>query len=96
MWNLAKSDPLKPLKCEREDCFSCTSGGGGDCSKNCSAYRLEYKECPKFNLKAVYEGETGRNGYSRGLEHLAGLRRKTIHCGSTAKSSIIDGKLNSK
>ena len=31
------------------------------------------------NLKKItstYHGETGRNGYSRGLEHLAGLRNK--------------------
>ena len=48
-------------------------GGGGDCRKSCSAYRLECEECEKNNLKAVYEGETGRNCYSRGLEHMAGL-----------------------
>ena len=74
--NLAKSDPLKPSTCERDDCFPCTSGGGGDCSASCSAYRMECQECPKFDLKAVYEGKTGRNGYSRGLEHLAGLKNE--------------------
>ena len=71
--NIAKSDPLSPSTCERADCFPCTSGGGGDCSKSCSAYRLECQECVKNEMKAVYEGETGRNCYSRGLEHLAGL-----------------------
>ena len=71
--NIAKPDPLSPKNCGREDCFSCTSGGGGDCSKSCSAYRIECEECPKSNLTAAYEGETGRNGYTRGLEHLAGL-----------------------
>ena len=36
-------------------------GGGGDCNKSCSAYKLVCEECTKDNLKAVYEGETGRN-----------------------------------
>ena len=27
--DITKSDPLSPSTCEREDCFSCTSGGGG-------------------------------------------------------------------
>ena len=71
--NIAKSDPLSPSTCGKEDCFPCTSGGGGDCRKSCSAYRLECEECEQNNLKAVYEGETGRNCYSRGLEHVAGL-----------------------
>ena len=71
--NVVKSDPLSPSTCEREDCFPCTSGGKGDCSKSCSSYRMECEECEKFDMKAVYEGETGRNCYSHGLEHLAGL-----------------------
>ena len=71
--NIAKSDPLSPSTCGKEDCFPCTSGGGGDCRRSCAAYRLECEECEKNNLKAVYEGETGRTCYSRGLEHLAGL-----------------------
>jgi hypothetical protein len=74
--NIAKSDPLSPSKCDRNDCFPCTSGGGGDCSKSCAAYRLECEECPKNDLTAVYQGETGRNCYSRGLEHLAGLKNE--------------------
>ena len=56
--------------------FPCTSEGGGDCSKSCSAYSIECEECLKSDLKAVYQGETGRNCYSRGLEHLDGLSKE--------------------
>ena len=73
MGSIAKADPLSQKGCDRGDCFPCTSGGGGDCSKSCSAYRIECEECKKSDLSAVYEGETGRNCYSRGLEHLEGL-----------------------
>ena len=74
--SLVKSDPLKPSVCGRGDCFPCAEEGGGDCSKSCAAYRMECLECPKNKLSAVYHGETGRNGYSRGLEHFAGLKNK--------------------
>ena len=74
--SIAKSDPLSQKGCQREDCFPCSSGGGGDCSKSCSAYRIECEECIKSDLRAVYEGETGRNCYSRGLEHVEGLSKE--------------------
>ena len=74
--SIAKSDPLSSKGCDREDCFPCTSGGGGDCSRSCSAYSIECEECLKSDLKAVYHGETGRNCYSRGLEHLDGLSKE--------------------
>ena len=35
--NIAKSDPLKPPTCSREDCFSCSAEGGGDCRRGCAA-----------------------------------------------------------
>ena len=64
------------MVCDRDDCFPCTSGGGGDYSKSCSVYRIECEECKKSELSAVYEGETDRNGYSRGHEHLEGLGKE--------------------
>ena len=42
--NIAKSDPLSPSTCGKEDSIPCTSGGGGVCRKRCSAYRLECEE----------------------------------------------------
>ena len=47
--NIAKSDPLSPSTCGRNDCFSCTSGGGGgDCTKSCSAYSIECEDVLKI------------------------------------------------
>ena len=74
--NIAKSDPLSPSMCEGDNYFSCTSEGGGGCSKRCSSYRLECQECLKSELIAVYEGETGRKCYSCGFEQLAGLNNE--------------------
>ena len=76
MTNARMCFPLKPETCGRTDCFPCTSGGGGDCSRSCSAYQLECLECPINSLTAHYEGETGRNCYSRGIEHVAGLEKE--------------------
>ena len=74
--NIAKSDPLSPKGCQREHCFLCSSGGGGDCSKSCSDYGIECEECVISEIKAVFEGEKGRNYYSRGLEHVEGLSKE--------------------
>ena len=74
--NFVRSDPLKPKTCGRENCFPCKSGGGGDCARSCAAYRVDCLECETENLKAVYIGETGRNGYARGLEHQDGLEKE--------------------
>ena len=99
--NLVRSDPLKPGTCGRENCFLCTSGGGGDCSRSGSAYRLECEECPKNNLKAHYEGETGINCYSRGLEHSQGLEMKKEenplwkHCQLQHGGAKVGFKINS-
>ena len=65
--NIAKSDPLKPPTCSREDCFPCSAEGGGDCSRGCSAYRLECQACETDKITAMYHGEIERNRYTRGL-----------------------------
>ena len=74
--SLAKSDPLKPAMCGRDNCFPCTSGGGGDCSKSSVGYRLECLKCPETNMSAKYDGESGNNGFTRGLDHQDGLDKK--------------------
>ena len=71
--SLAKSEPLRSKKCERQECFICTSEGG-KCEKNGIGYEIKCEECKKAMKKAVYEGETGRNGFTWGAEHLAALR----------------------
>ena len=71
--SLAKSEPLRNKVCGREECFVCTSEGG-KCEKNGVGYELKCEECKKAGRKAVYEGETGRNAFTRGAEHKAALR----------------------
>ena len=69
----AKSEPLKKKKCEIEDCFPCTTRGG-KCEKNGAGYLIRCETCLKAGRVSTYAGETGRNGYSRGKEHLDAIR----------------------
>ena len=71
--SVSKAEPLKNKSCGRETCFPCISGGG-NCEKNSSGYRVTCLNCQRAGVSAIYGGETGRNGLTRGLEHLAALR----------------------
>ena len=71
---MVKSYPLKRGGCGDDKCMVCCSGGRGDCRKNGAGYRISCHECPLDGLVGDYEGETGRNAYSRGLEHQNGLK----------------------
>ena len=71
--SVAKAEPLKSKVCGRENCFPCISGGG-NCQNNSSGCRVTCLSCQRAGISSIYEGETGRNGFTRGLEHLAALR----------------------
>ena len=71
--HITKSEPLQKKGCGREDCFSCSTEGE-KCEKNGAGYRIRCKTCLRAGRSAEYIGETGRNSYTRGLEHLAALR----------------------
>ena len=69
---LQRSDPFKGKKCGDPDrCMVCTSGGSG-CRNVGITYEVRCNKCG-----AVYIGETGRNAYTRGLEHLEGIYSKS-------------------
>ena len=70
---LAKSEPLKSKKCGRENCFPCMTRGG-KCEKNGAGYLVRCETCLKAGKLNTYAGETGRNGFTRGGEHLDALR----------------------
>ena len=57
-----------------------TTGGKADCREKRAGYRLTSLECPEDGRVTNYEGETGRNVFSRGLEH--GLTSSVLwkHC----------------
>ena len=67
-----KSDPLREgNKCmNAEECFVCKSGGKA-CRKEGITYEIECDEC-----KDVYIGESARNGFTRGKEHINAYRNK--------------------
>ena len=63
-----KKDPFKTGKCNRQDCFVCTTGGKGNCSKDNVNYLISCtEECRQNDL---YHGESSYNAYTRGSEHL--------------------------
>ena len=75
----AKAEPLRITGCEREQCLPCRTGGDrkGDCEKNSVTYEITCETCLLAGRSTTYEGETGRNAFSRGLEHKQGLRQKS-------------------
>ena len=51
-----------------ERCFPCRGEKGGNCWKESVTYTLWCDECGEE--VAAYKGESGRNGFTRGGEHL--------------------------
>ena len=70
---LQKSYPFKKTKCLTNDCFVCISEGKGNCLKENVNYEVE---CTRLGCKYVYIGESARNAYSRGREHLRGMSKR--------------------
>ena len=70
----AKSEPLRSKSCGRVDCLCCSKGKPGKCEQNSAGYRIKCESCLGAGKFAYYEGETGRNSYSRGLEHQRDLK----------------------
>ena len=71
-----KPEPFRRAGCLRDTCLVCREGEPGNCEVNSSGYRIKCIPCLLDGKKAVYEGETGRNPYSRGLEHQDNLRNE--------------------
>ena len=71
--SLAKSEPLKNKKCDRQE-SSIFNRKGGKCEKNGIGYEIKCEHCDNDDKSSLYEGKTGRKGFTRGAEHLAALR----------------------
>ena len=71
---LRKSNPWKGEKCGRPLCFPCRGSRGGDCWREGVCYTLWCGECGE--KVAAYKEETGRNAYTRGVEHLTALENR--------------------
>ena len=71
---LQVSNPFKPRRCEREDCFICTSEGTGNCNREGITYKIEcLGDCEE---RDIYKGESADNGYTRGKSHINDLQRR--------------------
>ena len=69
---LQKSHPFPHQKCsDHENCMICNNNGKGNCRTTNVTYKIEC-ECGD-----QYIGETARNGYSRGKEHLNSLANQS-------------------
>ena len=55
-------------------CAQRGKGGIGSCMKESVLYSIRCDECKKRDKTVEYWGETGRDCYSRGGEHLKGCR----------------------
>ena len=65
---LRRSNPWARERCGRPNCFPCQTDEGGDCWREGITYSIICEECGEE--VAAYFGESGRNGYTRGGEHL--------------------------
>ena len=74
---LQKSNPLSTPGCEKSDCIACRKekGKGGQCRRNNVNYEIECHLC-KNTSPTSYIGETARNLYTRGGEHLQRRREE--------------------
>ena len=70
--SLQKSN-IDKNRCGKQDCMVCAEGGDGKrCRVEGVTYEIRCSDC-----RDVYEGETGRNAYTRGIEHNSLLDSKS-------------------
>ena len=65
---LQRSDPFRSKKCNREDCPVCYMSGKGRCDQIGITYEIICRQCGD-----KYIGQTSKNAYVRGREHLSSL-----------------------
>ena len=75
--SIQKSNPTATAGCEDEQCIACKAGRGegGNC-RSCSInYQVDCQLCPA-DKRSRYIGESARNLFSRGKEHLGRYRNR--------------------
>ena len=73
---VAKAEPLRQNSCGRQDCLCCSKGKPGKSESNSIGYRIKGEGCLGAGKFVHYEGETGQNANSRGLEHQRDIKCK--------------------
>ena len=76
---LQRNDPFKPETCrDEQQCMVCRGRTKGACRESGVTYRIkclgDLLENQDEKCDSFYQGETDRNGYTRGGEHSADLR----------------------
>ena len=66
--------PLRVVGCNIDECFPCTgdSERKRDFERISVGYIITCLTCQQAGKLTTYDGESGRNGYARGLEQLQG------------------------
>ena len=70
---LQKSYPFTKTRCVSDECFVCVSEGKGNCLRENINYEIE---CTREGCEYVYCGESARNCFCRGREHLKGIAKR--------------------
>ena len=85
----AKAEPLRKLGCDREDCLPCRWPGKtkAGCEKNSVTYKITSQTCLLPEKKTSYEGETGRNAITCGLEYKQGFHSKSEKSGAICRKA---------
>ena len=65
----------KRKHCQRRRCFPCNTGDEGVCRRTGVGYEISCNFCEQ-TVGSKYAGETGRNLYKRGEEHLTDLEKR--------------------
>ena len=69
---IQQSNPFRETTCKDQECFVCKSGE----KKNCRKIEIKYHiRCEDENCEDRYHGESSRNGYTRGGEHMTSYRK---------------------
>ena len=101
---LQRSNPFQTPTCgKKEDCFVCSTGGKGSCRAMGVTYDIVCVPCSGMPSPGRYRyiGETARNAYTRGREHLSMLNNRNKasvlweHCRDVHSGNMVDLKCRS-
>jgi hypothetical protein len=82
---VCKSNPLATPGCKRVKCGICSGDKPGRCDMQSAGYRCICKECEKEGVVCIYEGESGRTGFLRFLDHKTAVDKKKVDKSAVAK-----------
>ena len=67
------------MNCQRFNCFPCNTGNEGVCRKTGAGYQIDCIVCGEVAVTNKYAGETGKNLFNRGENHVNDVEKKRAH-----------------